>query len=935
MRKILVLLLCICMTLSAVPVFAEEAADTAATAETTEAAATTEAEEVVISDPTSNMKALIALGVFDEAVLEKADAEVNRMEFAKIAVKFAAIDVITTDGAYLDLTGEDANFAKTAVTLELMDDGVSGKFGFDKSITGADVIKTLVKSFGYAEVAKHLGGYLKASRMLGIATDVNPNAPITYKKLAEVFMKTARKKAVTAYVAGADVNTIEKEQTYLEEKFGASIMTGRMTANSKTSLYSTTGVAKGLVKVGSVIYKTTLDIDAHLGSKIKYITIGEDDVKEIIYVYEDYLKDNDLVLKAEDIYDFSNGTYTYFEGEDKETARVSGDRVVIYNGESLANYTKDIFKPVKGNVRLVSSDGDGEYDVVFINEYRTMVVSGHDTKFMKIYDKNGEETLNYEKAENITVIRSGNKVSIADIKLNNVISVYKSNSGKTLTVNVVQNTVKGTIDGAQPDEKTVTIAGKDYKIETSYFNKYTENSANLLLNKRVEAWVNAEGLLTYLEYTANSTEVGYLITAAQKSNMDKTLQFKIFTANNEFEIFDAASEKIIVDNVMKNADDTITALEKGTGDIYTQVILYTLNDEGKIASIDTAYNNQPLEVDDTPLLKRKPTKAETEDSFRVTYSSYLGTDKSALWCKEANNTLGRNPVHVAAKSGAWTIVAPPNDAAKDADEMFFKMTDFNTYFVGDQSYKVEAYAISGAGIASDIILVFDESAGSVGNVIQQNNVRMITDIKKSINEDGEAVVTMQVAGNNYSSKKIYATKEEHWKYVPADNQSMFPEKYELGKGDIIFYDINAKNEITTIYLIWDASEPVPEKAFVAASRPDMIRLKSDILGYPGMRYLDVYEIDGEWAKCTTTDLTNYTGDGSDLVFWLERIGGYTGSAFKIDKRGSKIVTTTTENGGSGDMWKDIKDFKTAGKERSRIIPVQKWGYHECLFIIEG
>lgn len=67
-------------------------------------------------------------------------------------------------------------------------------------------------------------------------------------------------------------------------------------------------------------------------------------------------------------------------------------------------------------------------------------------------------------------------------------------------------------------------------------------------------------------------------------------------------------------------------LSKGTGEVMSQLVRYSLDADGNVTEIDTPYNNEPLSSNSTPLLERHSGSEETDGGFRLTYSSYLGTN---------------------------------------------------------------------------------------------------------------------------------------------------------------------------------------------------------------------------------------------------------------------------------------------------------------------
>ena len=540
------------------------------------------------------------------------------------------------------------------------------------------------------------------------------------------------------------------------------------------------------------------------------------------------------------------------------------------------------------------------------------------------------------------ITRDGKSTDISSIKAGDVLTVYRSADGKTLKIDAYSKNVKGEVASFDVNKKEITIGEQTYKIDVDYFAahtdkyRYTEGGTsydnNVYIGKRVVAYPTADGKIAYMEYTSSSLETGYLIDAKifTQSMLNPTLGFKIFTTNGKIENFSAAGDKIVIDNERVSRERAIEMLSKGTGEVMSQLVRYSLDADGNVTEIDTPYNNEPLSSNSTPLLERRSGTEETDGGFRITYSSYLGTNSETQLFKDSSvATFGRQiKVTLSVNCAAFTVPSNP----KEADEGYFAYyTRPKDYYKSDSYYKVESYQFDDSSFSADVVLTIDES-GAQSSSIQQQNVRVITKMTTVAGDRGD-VKKLEVTGNNYTSGTIYATEDKFWKNVkPSDPDDK--NTYELGEGDIIWYDLNNKNEITNIYIVYDASESDPDKAFKASSRADMRRQHGDIYTYPRMILHDVYEIKGKTAKVTTENLHTYTGDASILQYDLEDLSIYGDTIIHIDKTGPRIKVTSSGNYQGSTSIDDIKDYVTYGNHCSRIIGVTKWGFAECLFLID-
>lgn len=892
---------------------------------------------------TDDMKALYALGVLNEAMLADADANVTRGDFAEITVKFSAKAVVDNPPYYKDIEGEKAAYAATSVLYGLMDDGVSGNFRSAKTISGADVAKAAVVSLGYTEMAKYFGNYQEVANKIGVCKNISSNDKITFKLLADVLMDVLKTNYAYSYINNGAVEINETDEPYIEAVLDARILRGKVTATRLTSVNGSEGVGDGHIELGGEDFLTEVNMDKYIGSTVNCIVKNSGDLHTVVYVYQKKSGKEDITISAEDISGFSNNKYTYYQDDRTRTVGIGSDRLVLYNEQHIENYTRDMFIPERGYVRLVDGDGDGVHEIVFIYSYRVMTAATPDFNNRIIADKFGEDLLTWTSDAIINVVKENKTIDISAIKKGDVLMVYQSVDGKNLKIEVSSKTIKGTLNTFSSSDKKITIDGEKYAIEPDYFSahtdkfKYTDGSKvvnnNLFIGKQVIAYIAANGKAAFLEYGASGYELGYLINVGTSSDdlFEKILTFKIYTTGSKIQYFKAAGEKIVVDNKKINSDKAYDMLCKGTGEILSQLIQYRLDENGCITNIDTPYNNQPLSSDSTPLLERHSGEEETDSSFRITYSSYLGTNQNTLLCKNASAiTFGYN-INATLKKNAYAFIVPENPKSK-GEENFAVYSSPQDYFKSDSFYKIETYQFDDQAFNADAILTIDDSGAGEGMPIKQQNVRAITDMC-TVSRDGDIIVELNVQGNALSANTIYATDEKFWKEVPVTD----PEdsnKYELEVGDIIWYDLNTQNEITNVYLVYDASEPDPDKAFKASSRADMRRRHGNIYDYPRMILYDVYEVKGSTAKVTTENLHTYTGDPTLINFEYENLDIFGDKVVHIDLTGRDVVVTASNSNWVGAASvNDIKDYVSYGRNSSRIIGVTKWGYSEVLIII--
>ncbi len=935
MKRIISLLLVICLLVPAyTAVLADDAVPVSAESSSAPVAAT------------DNMLALASIGVLNEADLTNAAANVKRGNFARISVKFANAPEITAE-SYTDLDETAAVYATSAVTFGLMDNGVTGNFRADNTITGADVQKAVVTSLGYADIAKFFGDYNMAAKKLNILKGISLTDAVTYAELADYLVDVLRTERTYTVITNGNIEIKKTGVSYIEDVFDCRIVSAKVTATAQTSLDGSKGLGDGLVKLGNERFFTTTDFSEYIGCTAEFIVKDADHKSTVIYTFADSISEKEsLVINAEDISEFSANSYTYYEKNKKKKVAVAPSRTVVYNGQVITNYTTKTFVPENGYVRLVDGNADGKYDIVFIYSYRVVVSAKPDVDNKMLADKFGEGSVTWTDSTLMNITRDGKPSSVDALKKGDVLIVYQSTDGNSLKIDAWSKNVKGVVESFDASEGTIIIGNTEYEIEPDYFSAHTDKYTyteggvtyknNVLIGKNVVAYVTAAGTLAYMEYAASTQEIGYLIDAKvfTQSALNPTLGLKMFTTNGKIESLETADQKIVVDNERVSLEKAYEMLKKGGSEVLSQLVSYTLNAEGKVTEIDTPYNNAPLSIDSTPLVQRHSGSAETDGSFRITYSSYLGTDNSELLCKDSSGlTFGRR-VAVLAKEESTVAFSIPADPKNANENAFGYYSDPTNYYKSDSFYKLEAYQFSDSDFIANVLVTIDNSGSSASTALTQYNVGVVLKITTIEGDNGEAKkIELYESQVTSGSTFIYATEDKFWKTVKPNNNSI-NKTYELGVGDIIRYDLNTAKEITNIRIFYDASESDPDKAFVGGARADMPRENGDMYTYPRINMYDVYEMKGKTCKVTTENLHRFDGDPTTLDYYYEDLSIYGDTIIHIDKTGPKIDIGMQGNYQGSITIDDVKDYVTYGKNCSRVIGVTKWGFSVILIIID-
>ena len=736
-----------------------------------------------------------ALGVMigDDTGLFRPDDAVTRAEFSKIAVHILGLEdtAKTSQGIskFPDVaTDHWANgYINVATSQKLIIGDDTGSFRPDDKISYQEAITILVRALGYEYVANTKGGYPTGFLVVGsdtgltkktssIGTDPckrGTTAQMTYNSLTINLMEP------TGYTQGENITYEVTDKTLLENKLGIVKNTGVVTGNSVTKLTGTSSLNKNQVEIDSkeVFFVGSSDIDRHLGYNVTYYVKEEDNGdKTVILAQKDASRNDEITIAvdelSQEIKEDSTSIFYRIDEDSKETElELEAEKKVIYNDK----YTSKLKNPATGTVKVLDTDRNGKYDVVFIDEYVNYIVDDIATASKKIYDKNGKTALdlNTETNKNLTVIlenKDGEEVKFEDIKEWDVLSVFKNDN--YLRAVVCGEYVEGKITEKATDSHKVVIDKTEYHVASGLdfdlLKLDLEGVFYLDMNGDIAAF-NAE-------YKKGSN-YAYLINAGLEGSLDSVLNIKFFDENGETKTLKAA-EKIKIDD--KTGFDAINAFNElsDNGTVKTQIFSYELNSNGEITLIDRAEDKT----------------ASFPESFEKTQFALNFKGEDLVFKKSSNKfnkvTNGSTVSSIGVNENTLILSIPTDE--KDAEKM--EVVTLNMLNDGSE-YDIEVYDMTEDMTAKVIRITNTVSIGKL-----DTPVAIVEKVTTTNNSDGIKV------------DKLYAVMDgEKIEITTVDSTTL--EKtagVKVQSGDIIQFTENAKGELDSFTLLFDTNSKTTE-----------------------------------------------------------------------------------------------------------------------------
>ena len=747
---------------------------------------------------------LKAINVLAESDISSDKEElVTRAEFAVFMVRLRGWEELCFQQSgnryFYDVDPEyyETRHINLATSMGIMEPKESEYFHPKEAVSLEDAVKTLLTVLGYDSIAKSKGGkasdYITIATQKGILKGVNMSAVnISRGDIYKMMINSLDVPVVAeeSFSKEKSEYTIEKENTLLTEYHGVYLSKGIVSANDVTSLNADNKEAgDNRIKINGEVYKTT-EIGYHdlLGYNVKFYYKVVNGDRELLYAYKHL---NEVItLKSTDISDFSNLKYTYSDKNNKKRVASVVGAYFVYNGIAMQGDNDD-FVPLTGSVELIDNDNNGKYDVVKINSYEEYAVEALSVNDYVIKTKsNVNLKLDEDK---VKIINASNNVELAfkDIKLNSVISVARDSKGEILRVITSPAYIVGKVETISYNDENweVEINGVMHPVSPALRSAIENSRADnfeLGLSASFVFNINDEIAYWYTDYKRigeGAWTVGLLENAAFGTGLSrKSLEMRVFTITNEFEIFEIKN-KVKIDGVkITDMEDAYKKLcrdgENGTlkDDVVPQLIRFKMKSDGTISEIDLVGSEDTNKEG----LFKAGTYSVTGDGLRYFNGSFGGQFVVDI------NTA--------------SFLYPAGMDLSDEDKVHYGRAVDD--FVNSESYnELNVYKVNSDDMAVSVICRAGETSQTITPAAPLNillDVRMVIDA----DDDTRTQLTYARDGN---VKKHVLSKNIDLSSIRLNNG----ETYSLKEGDGFRCNVDSFGEIVHIEPIYDYENHKP------------------------------------------------------------------------------------------------------------------------------
>lgn len=771
---------------------------------------------------------LTALGVeqgFDSETL-MLTAKISRMEFMKKIMNILLPGNVGTENKYYfaDVSANDTGYCALAAAVDMgivsYYEGCS--FRPNDALTFEEAAKLLVCVMQYSVLADARGGYpagyIDAAKELHLSAGVaNTGDSFSYGDAvmmlfnmltlpAPAFRYETGRQGDTKYIA-------DSGSTMMSLYCGVEEFRGTVSAIYCTGLNDSTGTGtRGKLeitdKTGFKMQLDTKDYTDLLGYRVDafYKENTANGTYSIVYME----KDNNTVLSIDgpDVlsYDAAENAICYIkathnadgsvrsEKEVKQQIPLSAD--VIYNGqfaENVANalqmlnesetYTAD-------SVVFIDNNSDGQYDVVSVSAYRTIIADNviDSEEEIQIIDYYASEPLTLDTSENAMWLKIKNEnleetTTLPARTKGTVFSVFESMNSSKPVVEVICSETELIGSAVRIREDLITITPTEFNpasttivwnpeqygytdVECPLTDSTYKNLKDIPLGSyyyvfRFDHNGNVAGAMeyTYMKaYKNTSTYVNVpfgIVSGVSVDEFANTLKIKMFTSTaTEFgcrmDIYNTAAHFSFNSNRVKDVSDY-----DWRELLRSKLITYRVNSNNEITQIHTA--------------------STTRKNGELAYSTVVPEGTSDFRYKSnngifASNTTGKQIV--TSSTDTKFFVVPDETVPASERDGYFRQAVRNHQFQNDISYRVEGYTFREDSVMSDIVLCYRGALDDIG----LRCYFVVDDVSVGLNNKGE--VCDMVSGMSNKNAGFLTSEGRH--FVDADGNEI-----ELKPGDVV------------------------------------------------------------------------------------------------------------------------------------------------------
>ena len=721
---------------------------------------------------------------------------VTRLEFAAMIMKAVNQynnNVNIDKSVFDDVEGVAVSYVNQAVSMGYFVVPEDKKFRPYDNITYQEASAVCVRVLGYESFKasnRGMSAYIDIATRLKLLRDVNIGDFTVDSVNRIVYNMLHSDVARIEYSNGSVLSTKIGDTSLLEEVYGIRMYRGVVRSINGVSIVGCNAVNSDRIMVDGNVYAINEKYDTHkyLGNNADYYITNMDGEDTLFAIYENP-NSNTIVINGNKIKsvasDLSQITY-YNMNNSLKTVSLIRNFTGVYNNSNKFSISKADFEGSGTFITLKDNDGDGNYDIVYIEKPEYYQVASVSITYERIDFKDSNEPLQLSKVTDASqlcvILEDGREVDYLSIVKGSCVEVLLSRTesgaidySKSIKILILENKVSGRItniaDGG--DDNTITINEQEYGYISDIRDK-------LSVGKTADFYIGSCGKIVIVSQGYMSDDMyGYLVKSYSES--DGRTYLKIFTQNNKMKVF-STGDKVSFTGYKDGGyveNKSISSQELINYASSSQLVCFSADDDDVLKKIVLAYDY-------------------SNDS---TYNGY-DTDRFSLEYHSLNGRI-------------FNVVAS-EDYFYNSDSIIFNIpADGNTkdYFVESYSYYAEQnnvevmlYDANEKWVVSVGVVITSDSAAQEPDdeTLGEENIAVISEVYSMLNDDDEVIRAYKAYRCGQEVELIPNKETLSDKIISVPNQGekskiLFS---ELEPGDVIQFWKNSAGKVSQINVLF-------------------------------------------------------------------------------------------------------------------------------------
>lgn len=720
---------------------------------------------------------LTNLGIITTEI-ENLDDSMSREEFAVYITRMLKLDANAREDVRYFSDVEMDGYAVGAINALVEYGAISvpenRKFRPQDAIRIDEAAKILVAILGYKQMAEDKGGfpagYLATASSLKLLSGVKSNnGVLSFKNSFDMICNAMEAPLLSIEIFHTDERvatySASKNDTILTSIWSIENFEDVITAVYGISTDETVLENKNEVMINGETYTLAegLNADNLVGNAVKvYYKETTKDKHKVIVSLKKMPKTKEINVSHKDFISYKGKNFEFYNENGTIKKIELESPVFVYNGYPLKRDIENTLKNInKGEIILKDTNGNGNFEFVFIKDYKNLIVSAVDNQV--VYDKLGVMKIDFKDYDAIRVFTpEGYATTVEDIEIGQSLAVAHNDSGKIIEIRISKSEIRGKAGNHRVEKGThyITVDSTAYEVDKSYA-KLVEKTifAQKVTGESFKFKLDVFGKIVYMEQLDESMKTGFIVdSATQEDGFDKTYMLKLLTEANKFEELEMADNISINGDKYRKAEIAYKNLPLNGDYGIKQIVRYTVNSDGKINELLTASYNAWLG------------DAVENKGFQQLYER----------TESKRYVRGRLGSRAALSLDSVIFFLPYG--TNEFEEQDCLVSNYNL-LTDDLIYPSNAYLFSRDGIVADAAVVYYENEQLVNNRLYTKPIIMVEDIIKQVNSDGDIVNC--VIGYSSLGKVEWIVPDE----VNVDG---------IEEGDIVMFNYDARGNIEAL-----------------------------------------------------------------------------------------------------------------------------------------